>query len=77
MSDVSLVISPLIHNGTVKIWPRIHISVFCLLLKGPEDIYLHEVNCEDFEGTSFPVHGGSDPPSKMPNPKSTNPIDSG
>lgn len=77
VSDVPLVISPLIHNGTVKIWPRTHMAVSRLLLEGPEDTYLHEVNCEGFEGTSFPVHGGSDPPSKMPNPKSTNPIDSG
>lgn len=43
----------------------------------PEDKYLHEVNREDFEGTSYLVHGGSNSPSKMPNPRGTNPIGSG
>lgn len=44
-----------------------HISLLSSAQEGPKEKYLHEVNCECFEGISYTVHGELDPPSKMPN----------
>lgn len=51
-----------------------HISFLPSAQEGPEHNYLHEVNTEDFEGTSYLVPSYLvNPPSKMPKPQRLKP----
>lgn len=42
-----------------------------LCQEGPEDKYLHEMNCEGFKGTAYLDHGGSNPPRENAQPPET------